>query len=923
MKSIITKILIGIVSLGVMGVIIGVSILIYFSFDLPQISTLNDYEPAIPSVILAKDGTVLAELGKENRDIAKFDEIPKRVVDAFLSAEDDSFYEHTGVDYLGVMRAMVANLKAGRVVQGGSTITQQVAKSLLLTRERSISRKIKDFILAQRIEEKFTKEEILFLYLNQVYLGGGYYGVKSAFRGYFEKDLSEATVAEASMVAGLLVAPGKYSPYVNPKRAKMRQGYVLGRMYATGKITKDEYEAALKEDTKFRIRKGEPFKAGYFTDWVRQRVISLIGEDEFLTGGYTIETTLDWDLQKVAEREIKQNVRSVDKRQGYKGPLENLPEEKWGEFKENFLKDFYKHESTFFTINEEKEKKYELMFDEEELEKEKSYFEEFRKIVKKKRYYPGTNKEAQFTSMIKKGEQYKAIVEYVDDWARAVYVNIGGVYGVIPYSGFQWAHERVIQENRHYWSYLVKPSLMIKRGDVVLVRVKALDVPLKSLVTDQFYANVRKEKKTVEKKLLEQRYIKLLLEQEADVEGALVSMEPRTGEIVSLVGGQDFQKSQFNRATQSKRQPGSSFKPILYAAALENGYNPASIIMDTPETLGGVDASLDWKPRNYEGDYKGPITLRECLEHSRNVPTVKIAYDMGVQTIIDFVDRIGLDTNLPQDLSLALGSFGVTLMDIVQTYGLFPNGGKKIVPKSIVSIKDRYNNPLPFDESYDNLKAPEEESEQSIEAVKEESTEKVAEEENSEDGTPTAEDIEKEEKKANPFHVTLSEDQVYDQRLSYVMTNLLKGVISYGTGRRAREVSPFLGGKTGTTNNYVDAWFIGFSQNLVTGVWTGFDENQTLGWGESGAKSALPVWKDFMAASLKKYGETDFRVPMGIVNVYIDKVTGRPTSPGKPNSFLESFVEGTEPGAEVEKEEEVEENVSGPILEEDDYFTGQ
>lgn len=919
MKSIFTKIIIAIVSLGVMGGIVAVSVFIYFSFDLPKISTLSDYSPAVPSTILANDGTVLAQLGKEKREIAQMNEIPKRVVNAFLSAEDDSFYEHTGVDYWGIFRATLANLRAGRVVQGGSTITQQVAKSLLLTSERSLSRKIKDFILAQRIEEKLTKDEILFLYLNQVYLGGGYYGVKAAFRGYFEKDLEEATIAEASIVAGLLVAPGRYSPYINPKRAKIRQAYVLGRMHATGKITTKEYEAALKEKIKFHIRKPVPFKAGYFTDWVRQRVVSLVGEDEFLTGGYEVQTTLDYELQKVAEEQIKKNVKAVDKRQGYKGPIKQLKKEEWEAFQIELLTDFYKGQSTFFTLNEQSEKEYEVIFDEEEVKASKERLSEFRTAVPDKRVYPGLDKEAKFSSYLKKGDTFNGVVEYVDNWARAVHVNIGGQYGVIPYSGFRWAHERNISEERHYWSYLVKPSELISVGDVIKVKIADFNMKINDLVTDQFSKYLAKKSKKQKEIIYKQKYMKLLLEQDPDVEGALVSIEPRTGNIVALVGGKDFSKSQFNRALQSKRQPGSAFKPILFAAALENGYTPSTIIMDSPETLGGVDASLDWKPRNYDGIFKGPVTVRESLEHSRNVPTVKMAYDLGVDKILNFVERIGFNATLAHDLSLSLGSFGVTLVDIVTTYGLFPNGGQKVTPHSIVSIKDRDGNPVVFNEDYEDLKTPPQET-PVIEAPKEES--EVSDEDLLAAEATPGEEVEKE--KPNPFLITLSEDQVYDRRLSYVMTNLLRGVVLHGTGRRAKSVSTFLGGKTGTTNNYVDAWFLGFSQNLVTGVWTGFDENQTLGWGETGAKSALPAWTEFMRAGVKKYGESDFRVPMGIVNVYIDKDTGKPISAGREGAFLESFVEGTEPGAQVQQDEDgPDEDNSGPILEEDDYYLNQ
>lgn len=916
MKKYITKALVTLIALTVLGGVGATSVLIYFSFDLPKISSLNDYHPAIPSKILSKDGTVLADLGIENREVAKFEEIPRRIIDAFLSAEDDSFYEHTGVDYMGVFRAAIANLRAGRVVQGGSTITQQVAKSLLLNRERSISRKIKDFLLAQRIEEKFSKEEILYLYLNQVYLGGGYYGVKSAFEGYFGKSLSEATVAEAAQVAGLLVAPGKYSPYVNPKRATVRQQYVLRRMYDTGKITKEEYEEAVSEKIKFRIRKPDGFKAGHFTDWVRQRLVSLVGKDEFLQNGYIVQTTIDYDLQKKAEEEVLKTVKEVDKRQGFKGPLGHIEIDELMKHRVDFLTKFYKEKSTYFTLNNKNEKEYELELTEEEINDLKSHEESFREVVKRKRFQPGISPNSIFKKYIRRNDTYKAIVTHVDDWARIVYVDIGGVSGIIPYEGFRWAHERQITEERNFYPYVTKPSTILKDGDIVLVTVLDEDTGLLNNSFKGFNDYVEKQGKKVKELIKKQRYLKLMLDQDPEAEGALVAMNPDNGHLISLVGGADFTKSQFNRAIQSKRQPGSSFKPILFAAALENGYTPATIIIDSPETLGGVDESLNWKPRNYDGKFKGPTTFRNSLEQSRNVPTVKIASDLGVQKILDFVDRIGLNATLDQDLSLALGSFGVTLMDLVSTYAIFPNGGRKITPRSILSITDRFGNAVPFDESYEDLKPVEKPETVLTESTPVPELPVMGQEEGG------AEELKDE--KQNPFLLTLGGDQVYDSRLAYLMTNLLRGVVLHGTGRSAKSVSTFLGGKTGTTNNYVDAWFLGFSQNIVTGVWTGFDENQTLGWGETGAKAALPTWTAFMAAGLKKYGEFDFRPPLGIVNVLIDKETGKPVNAGSERGFLESFVEGTEPGSEVEVEDSSQDNVpNGPILEEDDYYSNQ
>ncbi|PIP91088.1 MAG: hypothetical protein COW01_01335 [Bdellovibrionales bacterium CG12_big_fil_rev_8_21_14_0_65_38_15] len=906
------KVIYAFVGLGLLGAVITVIVIISFSFSLPKITSLNDYRPPIPSKILAKDGTILANIGIEDRVVAEIDEIPSRIIGAFLSAEDDKFYEHKGVDYLGVIRAMIANIKAGRVVQGGSTITQQVAKSLLLTSERSISRKIKDFLLALRIEKHLAKDEILYLYLNQVYLGGGYYGVKAAFKGYFNKDLGEATVAESAMVAGLLVAPGRYSPYMSTQAATRRQHYVLGRMFETGKITEEEYKAALDEKIKFRIRKLSGFKAGFFTDWVRQRVVEAVGEENFLSNGFVVETTLDWSLQEIAEKEIVEGAREIDKRQGFKGPLKNLPEDQWNEFFQKKRIDIYADTSEYFTIDDELNRVYEYKIDETIWDRINEYEKEFKTNSPTKRIHAGFVEDDALVDLLKRNSIHEAIVTDTDDLARLVYVKVAGVAGIIPYEMFRWAHERVISPDRVFYPYVTKPSTILKRGDVVQVRIFSNKTNLRSRVTDDFkkYLDKLKDDKKV---INNQKYILCSLEQEPDAQAALVSLNPYSGEIISLVGGTNFNKSQFNRALQALRQPGSSFKPILYAAAIENGFTPSTLVIDSPEALGGVEG-LNWKPRNYDGEFKGPMTLRRALEVSRNVPTIKIAQDLGVDKVHDFSKRIGLDVEMPKDLSLSLGSFGVNLLNLTATYGIFPNGGKKLKPKAILSITDRDGKRYfleDMDGALDGQAEPD---------VAEEPTQTAATPNGVEEGLEEV----AHEKVINPFLAGLSENQVYDPRLSYVMTNLLRGVVLYGTGQGAKEVSTFLGGKTGTTNNYVDAWFMGFSSNLVTGVWTGFDNNETLGFGETGAKSALPIWKEFMRAGLKRYGENDFRVPSGIVNVVIDRENGRLIRSGSPGAFTESFAEGTEPGSvEEQKNDVVVPDTSGPIFEEDEYFNNQ
>jgi penicillin-binding protein 1A len=900
--------LFGIISIVCCG-IIGTVTLIYFSFTLPKISKLSDYKPPLPSKILSEDGTVLAEIFLQKREIVPMDKVPQRIVDSFLSAEDSNFFTHAGVDYLSVFRAFIANLRAGRVVQGGSTITQQVAKSLLLTRERSLTRKIKDFLLAQKIEEKFSKEEILYLYLNQVYLGGGYYGVKSAFQGYFDKSLEEATIAEAAMIAGLLVAPGRYSPYINPKRAKVRQEYVLKRLLANEKISKEEYEEALKEKIKFKIRVPGSFKAGYFTDWIRQRVVSQIGEEEFKVGGYTVETTLDWELQKAGEKAVLDGVKEIDKRQGFKGPLANLNEEQRLQFEKEQREKLYLKNSNFFTIDDDFKRKYELIVDENFRENIDQYNIDFKEVLKSKSLHAGYLPDDKFIEQLNVGESYEAYVLSTDNRERLIYVSIGGVVGIIPYDGFKWAHERNISENRNFYSFVTKPSSILKPGDKVLVKLDRKSVSLFRTIYNKKDSRLLKLTGEKKKLLRKQRYLLCSLDQEADVQGALVSLDVFTGKVRAFIGGSDFSKSQFNRAVQSLRQPGSAFKPLLFASSLENGFNPSSIIIDSPETLGGVDETLNWKPRNYDGRFKGPITLRNSLEQSRNVPTIKIASEVGVENIISFLDRIGFNAKVDQDLSLALGSFGVTLLDLVSTYSIFPNGGRKIAPQTIVSVTDREGNLVQIKDIEVEEEKAEEVAEEKTEEIQEKTEEVIAE---------TVEKV-----KQNPFHVTLDETTVYDPRLAYIMSNLLRGVVLHGTGASAKSVSHFLGGKTGTTNNYVDAWFIGFSSNTATGVWTGFDENETLGWGETGAKSALPIWKEFMKKNLRKYGEFDFRMPLGIVNALINKDTGKLIVDNSAGGFMESFVEGFGPLANSANQNEPDENINNMelnLLEEDDYY---
>lgn len=860
-KKTIIKIVVALVALTAMAAVSAALAFSFLNLDLPKLDKLQDYRPNLASQIISKDGVVLAELGIEKREIATMKEIPRRIVDAFLSAEDDSFYSHKGVDYWGVVRAMFANLKAGRVVQGGSTITQQVAKSFLLSSERSVTRKIKDFILAQRIEEKLTKEEILFLYLNQVYLGGGFYGVKAAAHGYFDKDLKEVTVAEAAMMAGLLVAPGKYSPYVNPTAAKKRQGYVLERMLKNKKITQAEYDAAVKEKTVYQIN-DDRLKAGYFTEWVRQKVVEQVGEESFLKNGFRVVTTLDWELQKNAETQLIKGIKVVDKRQGYKGPIARVGLDEFSKFEEETRKKIMRDRSNFFVI-EAGQKAYEYHYDEAQYRAMKAEQEKIKQQAQDDFLVAGYMPTDKLPDVLEFNRSYEAVVLKVDDIAKVVYVSVGGTTGIIPKENFKWAHKRSINENTAYYKEIDKPSEILRVGDLIHVELVKKSVGLAPYLSKEGTAFLNKSKSASLVK--SQQYLLLNLDQVPEVQGALYAVDSKTGEVISYVGGTDYQRSKFNRVIQAKRQPGSSFKPLLFAAALEKGYSANSIIMDTPEAMPGFDSASSWKPKNYDGEFLGPVTFRVSLEQSRNIPTIKIADRVGVSNILNFADRIGFNAKLENNLSIALGTFGVSLRDLTTTFAIFPNGGRYIIPKAIVAVTDRDGKKYAINEFDADMRRPK----------FDESAPKTG------------------------FLANLNEIQVYDPRLAYVMTHVMRGVVTSGTAGSAADLSPYIAGKTGTTNDYVDAWFIGFNAKVVTSVWAGFDDNKTLGYGETGGRSVLPVWKEYMRGVINKYGDNPYTVPAGISFQWIDKKTGRKTSANAPGAINEAFVDGVEAGGNL------------------------
>ncbi len=900
--------------------------------DLPDIESLKDYHPPIPSKILARGGEVLLEIGRENREMVAIADVPEHIVNSFLAAEDDKFYQHSGVNYTGLMRAMLANLRAGKVVQGGSTITQQVAKMIFLTREKTYTRKLKDFLLALEIEKKFSKEDILYVYLNHVYLGAGHYGIKETFRGYFNKELDDVSIAESAIVAGLLVAPGRYSPYLNPAVAKKRQGYVLQRMHKIGMIDQEQYQQAIEESINLMSQNEEKKIGSYFSEWVKQKVIKEVGLEPFLTEGYIVKTSLDYQLQEIAEREVANGVRALDKRQGFHGPIGHFTEE---EIIENELKhriEILKESSNHLLLTAEGTLQFPHFLDEDQeqdfiKQRQKSYSMTQEELKKSNTLrVEGINTKDPVSSMLNRDELHKGIVLWTSNFQKMIYVSIAGVVGAIAHSDFKWAHKRHINSKKPIYTQINHPSQILKRGDQILVQIKSDRLQTMWSMIDKDARVKLKDQKEYAEHLQKNKVLPLSLEQLPEAQGSLVSIDPLSGEILAMVGGFDFETSKFNRAIQSNRQAGSAFKPIIYAAALEQGYTLSTLLDDTPQSLSGVDRFFDWKPKNYDDQFKGQMTFRQALQESRNVPTIALLQELGVDNVIDFLSRYSLSLNVPSDLSISLGSFGINPLQMCLLYSPFPSGGKKVQPISILSVLREGGEEIEFTE---HSEGPELEDEQSfliaqnlinIDEQEEQDLKNDEEIENNEE-TETEDKEEEIEEKRIDFSSHLEEDQILDRRLAFLINSLLKGVIQNGTGRKAASVSPFIAGKTGTTNNYVDAWFVGYSHNLVTSVWTGMDDNTTLGFGETGARAALPIWADYMKSALKIRGEQDFAMPAGVVNVRVDPITQKVASPNNPSGIREYFVDGTEPGGEFDA---FQKSVGDDLtIEDDDYYFNQ
>jgi len=816
----------------------------HFSRGLPRIITVADYRPLTVTRILGsggKEDALMGEFFKERRYIIPYEKIPDVLVRAFISAEDDRFFEHPGINIISMVRAGIANFKAGHVVQGGSTITQQVAKSLLLTPERSYDRKIKELILASRMERNLSKQQILYLYLNQIYLGHGAYGVQSACKMYFRKDVSEITIAEAALLAGMPQAPGKYSPLLSPKKAKERQLYVLRRMFENKYITQAQMQEAAAAPLKiFHDDDVKQNPGAYLVEHIRRYLVEKYGDKAVNEDGLTVAIPTTPELAKAAMKSVKEGLLAIDKRMGYRGALQQLNS---AEDIEKFLRD------TRIKMIENK-----IHF--------QLFLPDGRMDPIEAMRFAGIQSDA---DLLDPAEVYKAVVTGFDMKKKTARVMVGAVKAELPLDQMKWARPARDEKNPNApRPEPAHPSKIFKRGDVILVRIVKND-PKETIVA---------------------------LEQEPVVQGALFSLEAQTGYVLAMEGGFDFGQSEFNRATQALRQPGSAFKPIIYAAGLEKGFTPASLIADTPIVFKDSDGLGSWKPNNYEEKFYGDTTFRQALIKSRNIPTVKIVQAIQVPFIIEYAKRLGMNAQFSADLSISLGSASVSLMELTRTYSLFPRLGRRVTPIFITKVSDR------------DGKVLEEQPPQLLPSVIKIST--VTAEPSptpspspsapAPQSTPIASVTGTKPKLVMPVYPPPDDpEQVLDPRIAYVMTHLMKEVVNYGTGHDAKSLGRTAAGKTGTTNESIDAWFMAFTPHVVTGVWVGFDSQKSIGPGETGARAALPIWLGYMREAVKPYPDTDFSMPPGVVFETIDAASGKPTSPNGSAAIKEAFIEGTQP----------------------------
>ena len=745
--------------LGVLAVFAVGGLLWHYSQGLPDPNQLQNYQPSLVTQVYSSDKQRIGQFFIERRILTPLGQIPEHLKRAVIAVEDVRFFEHPGLDYIGILRAAWTNIRRGGKVEGASTITQQLARSLFLSSERTFDRKVRELVLAYKMELVLTKEQILETYLNEIYFGQGAYGVAAAGQSYFGKDLDGLTVAEAAFLAGLPKSPNHYSPFKNYERAKRRQEHVLARMEEAGFLTTSEREQAVAETLSFR-RAGSEQTAPYFVEYVRQLLIAKYGEPMVYKGGLNVTTTLNLDMQRVAEAAFEAGLRELDKRQGWRGPL---------------------------------------------------------RTVDPASLASGPAPVATTEQPLAVGDIREAVVTKV---GKDVYgVQVGNVSARMLFDDMAWAKKRLTgMDPAKDFSVIQDLKKVLKAGDIVEVRVKKFE-------KDHLYVQ---------------------LEQTPLVEGGFVAVDPATGAIRAMVGGYDFNRSEYNRAIQAHRQPGSAFKPVIYATAVNQGMSPASVVLDAPVVYEQIEEEKTWKPENYGKRIHGMVSLRDALAHSHNLATVRLLEKVGIKSVIDFSRQVGISSPLAADLSLGLGSSSVGLLELTSAYCAFINQGSRAEPFVVVSVVDNAGQVL-------------------------------------EQATPQVQ-------------------EVISKETAYIITNMMEDVVQKGTGQAAKGLGRPLAGKTGTTNDYVNAWFIGGTPNLVAGIYVGFDDRRSLGETESGAHAALPIWINFMREALKPLPVVPFVIPEGVTFVKVDPSTGLLNSeqedqPGN----VEIFAKGSEPTQAVQR----------------------
>lgn len=752
----------------IIGTIAAFLVFQHYARDLPDYGQLAQYDPPTVTRLYAADGRLLAEYATEKRVFVPLAAIPKRVISAFLAAEDKNFYEHAGIDLIGIGRAVYTNILNyghGRSMVGGSTITQQVVKNFLLSDEKSFERKIKEAILAMRISKVYSKDKILELYLNEIYLGMRSYGVAAAALNFFNKSLDELTVEEVATLAAMPKAPSSYDPRRNAPAAKQRRDWVIGRMQEDGYITAEEAKVAISTPINLQARGADDIaRADFFAEEVRRWLQDQYGQNVLYEGGLVVKTTLDPALQKIADASLRKALIAYDRRRGYRGPLK----------KPGNLNDWQKNLAA--------------------LSKQDHHLIDGQRL---------------------------AVVTGMD----ASKVSIGfedGKLATIPFSLLKWTR-RVVGDGV-LGPEIRRPADLFTLGDIIIAS------PLQE--ENRKGLNAEQLKTAWE------------LGQVPAVNGAMVVLDPHTGRVLAMSGGYAFGGTEFNRATQAKRQPGSSFKPFVYMAGLENGFTPSTVLLDAPVEMSQGAGLPTWKPQNYHDEYLGPTTLRVGLEKSRNTITVRLAQMIGIERVLEMGQRLGIYDNPQRNFSIVLGASETTLLRLANAYAMIVNGGKQVMPALVERIDDRHGRTI---YRRDNR-------------VCTGCTQPV-----SDEGKPVG---------AEPPIPADNRAQIIDPRIAYQMVSMMEGVVQRGTAVRARALGRPLAGKTGTTNNSMDTWFVGFSPDMVVGTFIGYDKPQTLGKKETGGSVALPAFIDFMKDALSKKPVVPFRVPRGIQLVKVDLHTG-------------------------------------------------